>query len=724
MGSKKNTGYIRIIGENNNICDLEVKYIVLKCLTGSFNSLLCSADKGRGKTNFIYGSKYGDNFSTSDEKVTNESNICFIEKLTKSLFIESNIIKSRFMEKNIIFLPKFSCSFLMIKVCKDENCNLENVYDALQGLVNPVNYTFSNDYNYFELLQVDIQEPVQLLNLITIARKLQLEKACEGNANFHTLLIINIESILLNKELNELKTLKKASSQIFILDYISTGKETSRPHFEELYEKKVNKELLITFLKSLINSRSKSSLFLFSILVKGILNKTFITIIFSRFNNLNIKLSKSELYSNDSTNMQLNNFGVKIISDNPLSSQVEKLHCYTSFLNKMYLEFGIEYIINSLKHGNIELTNVFEELAISIYNLSGNIFDFYEISNFINNFHVLLNFDKSEVDNKKGSDSINFADIYDHISFWLKEINAGEKNNQMELYPLNDLSNHKVNNTGIISECYNNESYSSIVKQVDRREKNIDSIDNNIDYKPDNFENEIRESLTERKCELNNTRLEKTEQYQSLNRLGRSKSCMNIPMNYNLPTKVSVAAFSKILLAVNTARRRVREYRKKQQSQIIGRIDLYDEDQRVNTFWGTVYKTPGTSLEDTDLKESPLTVDPIAKGDSCDAQKRETKDVEVQVDVAMINLRERNKLVEVRCIQIDTRGDGTVDNLNSLENIPKDNTTNIPNISHSRKLIERTNEREMLSTNPSTKNSNVSYYPMTNFCSNNGQFSL
>ncbi|KAH8739249.1 hypothetical protein FG386_000006 [Cryptosporidium ryanae] len=700
MKNKKNVGYIRIINENNNICDLEIKYVVSKCLTGSVNSLICSTnDKGSGKTNFIYGSKYCDNLVSNNEKFNDENRRCLVEKLVSNLFIESNKIKCRFIRRNIIFLSKFRCSFLMIKADKEESNDLETVYDAFQGLYNPINCNISEDYNYFEFLQVDIQEPIQLLNLITIARKLQFERNFVESTKFHSLLIINIESILLNKELDKLKTLNKVSSQIFIIDFILTDEEIIKLHHNELDEKRISKELLIKFLKNLISLRSKNSLLLFSILTNGIINETFITIIFSRFNNINIILNKSEFFFDDFiiiNKPKLNNFTLQVFDNHSLSSLVEKLHSYTLLLNKIHLEFGIEYIINSLKNGNTEFTNIFEEFASIIYNLSGNIFDFYEIASFINNLHILLDSVKPEQYYKKENIAINFTEISYHINSWFKGTNTNYKENDKVHDPLSK------------SEYYSVERSSQAVKHVEQCEKDIDSV-NSINLKPNNFEDRIEESLTKRKDGLDNILLGEVKGHcQSTQNLNRSKSCINISMNYNLPTKVSVSAFSKILIAVNTARRRVREYRKKQQNQNIRNIYLNDDEQKENFFWKTSYKSPSISAESIFLKESTLPVDPITEIESCNESKllkKETKDVEVQADITIPNPSERNELVTVRCIQIDKNSDkNVVTSYNCADVSNNENKNNIPNMEHPKNIIEQTKTRNMSTENSSTKN--------------------
>ncbi|KAF7456459.1 PP2C phosphatase [Cryptosporidium felis] len=490
--------------------------------------------------------------------------------------------------------------------------------------------------------------------MINVARRLQLEKLLADNTTFHTLFIFDIESIICNKNASELNIsdkIVKFNNKIYLMEI---NNELIEGDFLDSinHMSKNDHNLIANFFKAVIMNISKISFFLMENFLKGVFDDNFTAIVYLRGNNIDILIRKSQIFSRFQNNLGLN-IWQSLINDY-LSSDESTLIPLIIRLHKYFI-----YLENYLKRETLESVNsednivneIFEDLKFIIYHLSGNIITHQDLICNINNIHNLNRVSSKDL-NKKNKTPIDNITIDKFLSTWFDEyrntnieaglaLNANDSNQndygaEVDL-PKNEFKINSLNNVNIIdsSEC----DHAS--KSEMEIEASLESCESESIFP------KLSDSIIETNDLIGakNKRLFGYCKTELINR--KYSSSTSIPHS-KFHKHNSITPFSKILMAVNTARRRVREYRHKQKIDKVKSMegDLnFDEDKVQKdlekcVFWNeTLLKCPVFSYNKNNNepgfnKCSPkanLTQnEPFENEDTSPSVSR--RDVEIQVD--------------------------------------------------------------------------------------------
>ncbi|OII72627.1 hypothetical protein cand_011550 [Cryptosporidium andersoni] len=621
-------GYIHFLDESYTLDDSEIRNLVRRCLTQINNGIIWTMGRPEnGKTNFLYGQSYND-CNMSDSNV----NGGIFEKVVHCLFSE---IRS---PKYGIGLSSYCYSIVKVSFLlfhKDEYTNSEIIFDALQGLDNPLEQILKKENDstgVLNVLQVEVREPVHALNMLKVARKIQHEinsisynsEEYIPNIRFHSLLVLELESIIFKSSLT--KDLESYNNFIYILDLIGDPSWINMEiGLSEETSELQTRSFIGKILAYLQNSKNYP-ICLTKTLVYCMLDKKCICIGYVTGNN-NDQIIFKETNSKEYENIWYEDRNDYSISQPSMFGLLDELESYIQIIRCKYDLNDKENILKILaeKSEKDELCTLFVNITTIIYRITGKFVSYSNILLNINDIITLLNSDIEESDHLESqlsntTNSLTTSIINEIITLWMTDKRIKEDNvaklteGSIEVQKSND----DLENLSSIMEELLSMSYSPF---EDFSEKDVDSLNdlscsespfnelcsvNDLNYKLDDntpsltnedqseiisFKNNSLESnVSEMNFELNHEKLKDNMENKALlsQKIGfrKSKDNTNFSLKrqhkkfYQVYTKnrkegiyekknkkkdIYLDSSSEIWLAVNRARRRVREYRLREQ---------------------------------------------------------------------------------------------------------------------------------------------------------------
>ncbi|KAK9171626.1 hypothetical protein cmbei_7003635, partial [Cryptosporidium meleagridis] len=645
IGSKSR--YIRITGDKRSINESQIKSIAINTLLSENSFLICGLNR-KTCEHFLYNDNFAGIPLEGAKSEIDEHGTCLFEELVYNLFIQTKAIKQYYKQHrpNEIYFNKIKCSLILING-KSEDSDSENIYDVFQGLNSPVEVILDNGVRNLNVLQVDVNDPVQIFNMINIARKLQFEKSIAEKDLFHKLFIFEIEYASYDKNTEDCYLFNSVYNKIYFLDYNHRTRESNMFIPSKQIRSEDMNNSVSSFFSELTLMMAKTSHFLLEVVSNAIFDSNYSFIICTQCNELDLFIDKCNIESSLLNNTVFSlwnkiNDNNNCADENTLVSLIKKFHNYYSLLKNSFLTLRNEENLEKMSYQYNNLVLNFEDLKLVLFNLSGkiikdedlifNIEQVGDLTRLLDNndsltyktpiqFQIINKYLKNWYDESKSSKEPAILSLKVHQDKHLDESNAmsknftaGYENNLDQLGSIEDDTNMFNTNLELESEfksCRNN-------KQSHNLNKSVIGINN--------------EHLRIKNGKSN---------FYKLNGIGErhTRSYLSIPNHFKY-TKRSETPISKILSAVNTARRRVREYRHKQASKDLTSEfaqNIFDPLQTCPTkdiFWSkTLSKRPIFSNNKNIVQtETSNTYSVQEKIEICDDPPDSKKDVEVQVD--------------------------------------------------------------------------------------------
>ncbi|EEA06690.1 uncharacterized protein CMU_013650 [Cryptosporidium muris RN66] len=621
-------GYIHFLDESYTLDDSEIRNLVRRCLTQINNGIIWTMGRPKnGKTNFLYGQSY-DDCNMSDSNV----NGGIFEKVVHCLFSE---IRS---PKYGIDLPSYCYSIVKVSFLlfhKDEYTNSEIIFDALQGLDNPLEQMLKKENDstgVLNVLQVEVREPVHALNMLKVARKIQHEinsisyngEEYIPNIRFHSLLVLELESIIFKSSLT--KDLESYNNFIYILDLIG---DPSWINIEIGLNEEKSELQTMSFIGKILAYLQNSKNYpvcLTKTLAYCMLNKKCICIGYVTGNN-NDQIIFKDTNSKEYEDIWYEDRNDYSISQPSIFGLLDELESYIQIIRCKYDLNDKENILKILseKSEEDELCTLFVNITTIIYRITGKFVSYSNILLNINDIITLLNSNIEESDYLENHlsntiNSLTTSIINEIITLWMTDERIKEDNvaklteGSIEVQKSSD----NLENLSSIMEELLSMSYSPF---EEFSEKDVDSLNdlscsespfnelcsgNDFNYKLDDntpsltnedqskiissFKNSSLESnVSEMNFELNHEKLKDNVENKALlnQKIGSRKSKDNTNFSLkrqhkfnqvytrnrkegiyekkNKKKNIYLDSSSEIWLAVNRARRRVREYRLREQ---------------------------------------------------------------------------------------------------------------------------------------------------------------
>ncbi|KAJ1607477.1 hypothetical protein OJ253_2374 [Cryptosporidium canis] len=646
MHLKNQPKYIRIVGDKECIKNAEIESIAINSLLSENSFWICEINRN-ACTNFIYGNALTE--ISKDEGVLDSSNLCLFEKLVNNLFTQEKSIKQYF-EKNYankVYFNKIKCSLLMIgNRTEDSEC----IYDLFQGLNTPLVTVSENGVKDISVLQVDTNDPVQLFNIINVAKRLQAEKSVTEKKPHHTLFIFDIESAIYDKDIDYFISdqIVQLYNKIYLLEYNCIESEIFIPNLSASRDDINNS--IISFLKSLTSIMAKTSNFLLDIFYKAIFDCRFSSIIYIPSNEFNFIVDKHSNESDSFCNTKFN-FWNKLSNESiyeyegTLVSLIEKFHNYCCYF-KHYYNFKHEGNENNSSEFS-DLPKAIDDLKLILFNLCGQIMASEDLLLKIEStgdLYGLLNIENSLINGTP----IDFQMIDQYLIDWcdksegsneslvssFREIYQDEYVHESNAFCANFTSEYRFD-----FEKFNkveDSTYCLSQSNIELESELVNNRDKNQTYN-------LNKSVIGINDEFRRINLGSSNNHNQLNGLceKQTRSFLSIPNHFKF-NKHSETPLSKILFAVNTARRRVREYRHKQQAIKSSRTDETSEQASTlqsnpekHIFWNkTLSKRPVFQyIKSNELEYNPQKeFSPQDEVEIYNVQLNSRKDAEVQVN--------------------------------------------------------------------------------------------
>ncbi|KAL7067458.1 hypothetical protein ACR3K2_20990 [Cryptosporidium serpentis] len=621
-------GYIHFLDKSYTLDDSEIKNLVRRCLTQINNGIIWTMGRPEnGKTNFLYGQSY-DDCNMSDLNV----NGGIFEKVVHCLFSE---IRSPKYEAGLS-----SCCYSIVKASfllfhKDEYTNSEIIFDALQGLDNPLEQILKKENDstgVLNVLQVEVREPVHALNMLKVARKIQHEinsisyngEENIPNIRFHSLLVLELESIIFKSSLT--KDLESYNNFIYILDLIG---DPSWINMEiSLSEEKSELQIrsFIGKILAYLQNSQNYPICLTKILAYCMLDKKCICIGYVTGNN-NDQIIFKETNSKEYEDIWYENRNDYSISQPSIFGLLDELESYIQIIRCKYDLNNKENILKILaeKSEEDELCTLFVNITTIIYRITGKFVSYSNILLNINDMITLLNSDIEKSDHLENhfsdtANSLTTSIINEIVTLWMTDerikednmvkltegsVEVQKSNNDLEslssimeellsvsyspfedfsekdVDSLNDLScsespfnelcsgngfNYKLDdNTSLLA----NEDQSEVISSFKNisLESNVGETNFELNHQKSkhNMENKALSSQIGSRKSKDNTNFSLKRQHKKFNQVYTRNRKEGIYEKKNKKKNIYLDSSSEIWLAVNRARRRVREYRLREQ---------------------------------------------------------------------------------------------------------------------------------------------------------------
>ncbi|OII74904.1 uncharacterized protein cubi_03035 [Cryptosporidium ubiquitum] len=575
MNTQNKSKFIRIIGDKRSINESQIKSVAINALLSENSFLICGLN-GNACENFLYGKKFTEIPPEDVETKKNDYEKCLFEELVNNLFTQTKLIKQYFekYKSNEIYFNKIKCSFVLISD-KTEDPNSGCIYDVFQGLSNPVDVISDNGVKSLNVLEVDANDPIQLLNMINVARKLQFENLVTRKELFHTLFIFDIESAIYDKNIVDFYMFDKLykHNKIYVLDYQCNFIESNTFVPSKFTKLEDINDSAIYFFRNLISIIAKTSSYLLEILSKAIFGNNYSSVIYVQCNGLNLFIDKcnmeptSLLNSNINPWNKYNNYS-SYSSDSKLLPLIKKFHNYCLFFRNSFLSLKSEESYEKMSFQDNNVAQAFEDLKLVLFNLCGKIIKHEDL--LFNIEHIgditrLIDNNDSYIDRAP----IHFSIINQCLNDWYEE---SERNKKLTILGFKNISQDEYLDE---NDTFCTDFTPGYINKLHQFSYIDDNNSNTFNYNLD-FGQELTSyrkknqsyNLNKSVIGINNEHLRvnnKSNAYK-LNSFGEkhTRSYLSIPNYFKF--KHSETPISKILLAVNTARRRVREYRHKQQA--------------------------------------------------------------------------------------------------------------------------------------------------------------
>ncbi|KAH8582596.1 uncharacterized protein ELE39_001252 [Cryptosporidium sp. chipmunk genotype I] len=665
MHIESKSRYIRIVGDKRSIDESEIKSIAINTLLSKNSFLICGLNR-KACEYFLYDDTFAEIHQEDSEAKIDDYGTYLFEELVYSLFIQAKAIKQHYKQHrpNEVYFNKIKCSLILISA-RSKDLGSGNIYDVFQGLNSPVEVTLENGVGNLNVLQVDVNDPVQLFNMINVARRLQFEKLGTEKELFHKLFVFEIESVIYNKSIEDCCISKKVENKIYLLDYYYGLNEPTWFIPSKLIKLEDINNSIISFFTDLISMMARTSHFLLEIVSNAIFDNNYSSLIYAQCNGLNLFIDKCNTESisiQNSTSNYWNRFNdyTNCASENTLVSLVIKFHNYYSlFKNNLFLknEENLEKMSSQCNN----LVSDFEDLKLVLFSLSGKIIKHKDLLFNIENTGDLTRL----IDNNDSltcKTPIQFHIISRYLDDWFNE---SERNKEPILLSLREIcQDNYLDESGDLSNNFA-PGYKKKLESI-CIEDNVSMFNSNSELGSESKSCRNKNRL----CNLNKSVVGIDNEHsrikgEKLNFHNRSngfaekhtRSYLNIP-NYFKLTKCSETPISKILFAVNTARRRVREYRHKQQVNkdlanefAQGMINSLQSNTVKDMFWNkTLSRRPIFSYNRSISETETNTCNVYSVQDKIEihAEPQDSKkDVEVQVN--NINPESKSKYFSTSC---------------------------------------------------------------------------
>lgn len=645
MHIKNKPKYIRIIGDKEYIGKSETESIAINSLLSENSFLICELNKN-ACTHFIYGNNLAEISPGDAGAKVNDNNMCLFERLVNNLFIQEKAIKKYFEQNktNQVYFSRIKCSLLLISN-QTENPDAECIYDLFQGLNNPLVVGSEDGVKGLNALQVDTNDPIQLFNIINVAKRLKLEKSATEKETFHTLFIFDVESVIYDKSAEDCfvsDKMVKLYNKIYLLEFnygdcIESG--TLIPTDSISLEDANNS--IISFFKDLVSVMTKTSNFLLGIVSKALFDSNFSSIIYSQSSGLNVLIDKCIMEPDSFCDAKfslwdkLNDVSI-YKGESTLVPLIERFHSYFSYFKSYFaLKSQEQHEITASQFDN--LTQALDDLKLIVFNLSGKIMTSEDLLFNIENTEDLYEL-LSNQDSYIHRTPIDFDTIDQYLIDWCDSSEKGKESimsNFREICQDEYSNESNVYCTNFTSDC----PYE--LEQLNNNEESIPSLSHsNLDLgselmssRDQDQEYNLNKSVIGISNELARIKHGKSNSCNKFSNFSEkhTKSCISIP-NYVKLAKHSETPLSKILFAVNTARRRVREYRHKQlankdpeANEANQEIRPFQSNSEKYTFWNkTLPKRPVFPYSKENETES-------TPQDEC--SKQEEVEIEIDIDI-------------------------------------------------------------------------------------------
>lgn len=729
MNKNNKSKFIRIIGEKGFIDKSEIESVAVNVLLSENSFLICGLN-GNACENFLYGEKFAEISTENTETNLNDHGTCLFEELVNNLFIQTKAIKQYYEQNrsNEIYFNKIKCSFVLING-KTSDCDSECLYDVFQGLNSPVEVISDNGVESLNVLEVDANDPVQIFNMVNIARKLQFENSAIGKKSFHTLFIFNIESAIYDKNIENFCMLDKMykRNKIYILDYHYNLAESSTFNSSKITKLEDFKDSTISFFKNLTLMMAKTSNFLFGIVSKAIFDSKYSSVIHFQYNGLNLFIDKCNIEQIPICNFNFNlwnkfNDNSIYANESTLASFIKKFHDYYLFFKNNYLSLNRgDY--ETINFQDNDLTQALEDLKLVLFNLCGKVIKHEDL---LFNIEHIGDITKI-IDNNDSYDCktpIRFNIINQCLNGWNEE---SEGNEEIALSFKEVFQDDYLDENDTLSAEFT-PRYRYRSQQFGSIEDNTPGIFNSnlefeselINHRNKNQTYNLNKSVIGINDELLRIKNGKPNVYNRLNSFGEkhTRSYLSIPNYFKF--KHSETPISKILLAVNTARRRVREYRLKQQTNKDSTAEFNQDTIKIpqpnlmkDKFWNkTLSKRPifSYSKNISEVEVNYCNTYSVQNKIEIHAEPPNSKDAEVQVN--NINSEKQSKYLHT-----------TRDKLHGI-NVSKTNTIHnfsieiLENHLEEKQTVGLNSLNEVIGIKSNLLNNPISYAPINSLSFN------
>lgn len=682
--------YIRIIGDKEYIDKSETESIAINSLLSENSFLICELNRN-AYTNFIYGNNLAEISPEDVGSRVNDNNTCLFERLVNHLFIQKKAIKKYFEQNraNEVYFNRIKCSLLLINN-KTEDPDSECIYDLFQGLNNPLVIGSEDGVNSLNVLQVDINDPIQLFNIINVAKRLQLERSATEKEIFHTFFIFDIESAIYDKNVEGCfvsDKMVKLYNKIYLLEYNYSNCVESNALIPTASIKLGDiSNSMISFFKNLTSTMTKTSNFLLNIVSKAILDSNFSSIIYFQSSGLHLLIDKCiidpNLFSNTKLNLwnKLNDQSI-YNSESTLVPLIERFHNYCSYF-KSYFALKNEEKNEIIASQFNNLTHALDDLKLVLFHLSGKIMTNEDLL-----FNIESTGDLYELINNENPyihrTPIDFHTIDQYLIDWHECSERGKESiisSFREICQDEYLNESNVYCTNFTSDCpYELEQLNNLENSTPSLSHSNLELDSELISSRDQIQEcNLNKSVIGINDELKRIKHSKSNHCNKFSNFSErhTRSCLSIP-NYVKLAKHSETPLSKILFAVNTARRRVREYRHKQQankdseaSEINETIKPFQSNSEKYVFWNkTLPKRPVFPYnENNEIEPDPP--NECSKKEEIEIDIKPStskKDVEIQV-----NIVDSNDNSEYCATQEDTNNENDVNKAGISQNDSKE----------------------------------------------------
>ncbi|CUV07350.1 unnamed protein product [Cryptosporidium hominis] len=645
IGSKSR--YIRIAGDKRSINKSQIKSIAINTLLSENSFLICGLNR-KTCEHFLYNDKFAGIPLEGAEPEIDDYGMCLFEELVYNLFIQTKAIKQYYKQHrpNEIYFNKIKCSLILISG-KSEDSDSEHIYDVFQGLNSPVEVILDNGVCNLNVLQVDVNDPVQIFNMINIARKLQFEKSIAEKEIYHKLFIFEIEYASYDKNTEDCYLFNSVYNKIYFLDYNYRIRESSMFIPSKQIKSEDIDNSVNSFFSDLTLTMAKTSHFLLEIVSNAIFDRNYSFIICAQCNGLNLFIDKcniesSSLYNSAfSLRTKINEYN-NCADENTLVSLIKKFHNYHSLLKNNFLTLKNEENVEKMSYHYSNLVTNFEDLKLVLFNLSGKIIKDEDLIFNIEHVGDLTRLLDNN-DSLTRKIPIQFHIINRYLKNWYNESESTKEPAILSLRVYQDkhLDESNAMNKNFITGYENKlAQFISIEDSASMFNSNLELESELISCRNKKHSYNLNKSVIGISNEHLRVKNEKSNFYK-LNGFGEkhTRSYLSIP-NYLKYTKCSETPISKILSAVNTARRRVREYRHKQASKDLTSEftqNVFDPLQTCpakDIFWSkTLSKRPIFSHNKNTVQTETSNTYSVQEKIEIYAEAPDSKkDVEVQVD--------------------------------------------------------------------------------------------